>query len=230
MPEKILVIDDETNICDAIRLYFENEGYSVRSANDGVEGLAVFKTYDPDIVLLDVMMPKMDGNEVCRNIRSISQTPIIMLTAKGETFDRVLGLTLGADDYLTKPFEMKELSARIKAVLRRCHATGEKNDQDTLKFDNLEVSLQKYELKIGGKPVDIPPKELELLYFLASNVNRVYTRDQLLDKVWGYEYPGDSRTVDVHIKRLREKLDKASDKWTLRTIWGVGYKFEVYDK
>ena len=230
MPNKILVIDDEKNICDAIKLYFENEGYTVRYANDGVEGIAAFKSYDPDIVLLDVMMPKMDGNEVCRNIRSVSQTPIIMLTAKGETFDRVLGLTLGADDYLTKPFEMKELSARIKAVLRRCNATGEKVDQDTLKFDNMEISLQKYELKICGSIIDLPPKELELLYFLASNVNRVYTRDQLLDKVWGYEYLGDSRTVDVHIKRLREKLDGASEKWTLKTVWGVGYKFEVLDK
>lgn len=230
MPNKILVVDDERNICDAIKIYFENEGYIVKSANDGVEGLAVFKSFEPDIVLLDVMMPKMDGNEVCRNIRSTSQTPIIMLTAKGETFDRVLGLTLGADDYLTKPFEMKELSARIKAVLRRCQSTGEKQDQDTLKFDNLEVSLQKYELKIGGKIIDLPPKELELLFFLASNINRVYTRDQLLDKVWGYDYLGDSRTVDVHIKRLREKLDGASDKWTLKTVWGVGYKFEVSDK
>ncbi len=230
MSNKILVIDDEKNICEAIKIYFENEGYSVKAAYDGVEGLAAFKSYEPDIVLLDVMMPKMDGNEVCRNIRSTSETPIIMLTAKGETFDRVLGLTLGADDYLTKPFEMKELSARIKAVLRRCHATGEKADTDTLKFDNLEVSLQKYELKIGGKAIDLPPKELELLYFLASNINRVYTRDQLLDKVWGYDYLGDSRTVDVHIKRLREKLDGASDKWVLKTVWGVGYKFEVFDK
>lgn len=230
MSNKILVIDDEKNICEAIKIYFENEGYSVKAAYDGVEGLAAFKSYEPDIVLLDVMMPKMDGNEVCRNIRSTSETPIIMLTAKGETFDRVLGLTLGADDYLTKPFEMKELSARIKAVLRRCHATGEKADTDTLKFDNLEVSLQKYELKIGGKVIDLPPKELELLYFLASNINRVYTRDQLLDKVWGYDYLGDSRTVDVHIKRLREKLDGASDKWVLKTVWGVGYKFEVFDK
>ncbi|MBO4217001.1 MAG: response regulator transcription factor [Clostridia bacterium] len=230
MPNKILVVDDEKNICEAIKIYFENEGYSVKVAYDGVEGLAAFKSYEPDIVLLDVMMPKMDGNEVCRSIRSTSETPIIMLTAKGETFDRVLGLTLGADDYLTKPFEMKELSARIKAVLRRCQASGEKVEQDTLKFDNLEVSLQKYELKIGGKIVDIPPKELELLYFLASNINRVYTRDQLLDKVWGYDYLGDSRTVDVHIKRLREKLDGASDNWVLKTVWGVGYKFEVFDK
>ena len=223
---KILIVDDDTNICDLLKLYFENEGYAVKSANDGVEGLNFFKIYDPDIVLLDIMLPKKDGWQVCREIREISSKPIIMITAKGEVFDKVLGLELGADDFITKPFDMKEVSARVKAVLRR-YSGHDTDDSEVIKFDNLEISLQKYELKLAGKAVDIPPKELELLYFLTSNYNRVFTRDQLLDKVWGFDYLGDSRTVDVHVKRLREKLDGISDKWTIKTVWGVGYKFEL---
>ncbi|HOQ14352.1 MAG TPA: response regulator transcription factor, partial [Bacillota bacterium] len=179
-------------------------------------------------VLLDIMLPKKDGWQVCREIREISSKPVIMITAKGEVFDKVLGLELGADDFVVKPFDMKELSARVKAVLRRYSAHDCTSDEEVIKFDNIEISLQKYELKLKGKAVDIPPKELELLYFLASNFNRVFTRDQLLDKVWGFDYLGDSRTVDVHVKRLREKLEGVSDKWTLKTVWGVGYKFEVF--
>lgn len=228
MSTKILIIDDDSNICEAVKLYLENETYEVQTAYDGAQGVETFKTYDPDIVLLDIMMPKKDGWQVCREIREMSSKPIIMLTAKGEVFDKVLGLELGADDFMTKPFDMKELSVRIKAVLRRCQAKTEKSETETLKFDNMEISLQKYELKLCGKPVDVPPKELELLYFLASNENHVFTRDQLLDKVWGFDYLGDSRTVDVHVKRLREKLDGVSDKWNLKTVWGVGYKFEVF--
>ena len=227
MNQKILVIDDDPNICEAIKLYLENDGYEVKTANDGDAGIKTFKIYDPDIVLLDIMMPKKDGWQTCREIREISGKPIIMVTAKGEVFDKVLGLELGADDFLVKPFDMKELSVRIKAVLRRCQTAESKGDDESVKFDNLEISLQKYELKLNGKTVDVPPKELELLYFLASNCNRVFTRDQLLDKVWGFDYLGDSRTVDVHVKRLREKLEGVSDKWTLKTVWGVGYKFEV---
>lgn len=227
MNQKILVIDDDKNICEAVRLYLENDGYEVKTAGDGDEGIKTFRTYEPDLVMLDIMMPKKDGWQTCREIRSISSKPIIMVTAKGEVFDKVLGLELGADDYLDKPFDMKELSSRIKAVLRRCQNTDTRSDEECVKFDNIEISLQKYELKLAGKTVDVPPKELELLYFLASNFNRVFTRDQLLDKVWGFDYLGDSRTVDVHVKRLREKLEGVSDKWTLKTVWGVGYKFEV---
>ena len=224
---KILIVDDDTNICDLLKLYFENEGYSVKSANDGMEGLSFFKIYDPDIVLLDIMLPKKDGWQVCREIREMSSKPVIMITAKGEVFDKVLGLELGADDFIVKPFDMKELSARIKAVLRRYNAHTSAGDEEVVRFENVEISLQKYELKLRGKAIDIPPKELELLYFLASNCNRVFTRDQLLDKVWGFDYLGDSRTVDVHVKRLREKLEGGSDKWVLKTVWGVGYKFET---
>ena len=224
---KVLVVDDDTNICDLLKMYLEKEGYEVKTANDGVEGMTVFKMYEPDIVLLDIMMPKKDGWQGCREIREISSKPVIMITAKGDVFDKVLGLELGADDFVVKPFDMKELSARVKAVLRRSSAHNNQSDDEAIKFDNIEISRQKYELKLRGKPVDIPPKELELLYFLASNYNRVFTRDQLLDKVWGFDYLGDSRTVDVHVKRLREKLDGVSDKWTLKTVWGVGYKFEV---
>jgi DNA-binding response OmpR family regulator len=227
MDTKLLIVDDDQNICDMLKLYFENEGYKIKTANDGVEGLAAFKMYDPDLVLLDIMMPKKDGWQVCREIREISPKPVIMITAKGEVFDKVLGLELGADDFIVKPFDMKELSARIKAVLRRFNAHSKTNDDEVVKFENIEISLQKYELKILGKAIDIPPKELELLYFLASNCNRVFTRDQLLDKVWGFDYLGDSRTVDVHVKRLREKLEGVSDKWILKTVWGVGYKFET---
>ena len=224
---KILIVDDDSNISELLKIYFENEGYDVKIASDGVEGLSYFKMFEPDLVLLDIMLPKKDGWQVCREIREMSSKPVIMVTAKGEVFDKVLGLELGADDFVVKPFDMKELSARVKAVLRRYQAHTNPNDDEVIKFENIEISLQKYELKLRGKSVDIPPKELELLYFLASNYNRVFTRDQLLDKVWGFDYLGDSRTVDVHVKRLREKLEGVSDKWILKTVWGVGYKFEI---
>ena len=228
MGTKLLVIDDEMNICELLKTYFENEGYDVKTACDGVEGVSYFKMYEPDLVLLDIMMPNKDGFQVCREIREISANkPIIFVSAKDDSFDKVLGLELGADDFVVKPFDLKELSARVKAVLRRYAARDDQNDDEVIKFDNIEISLEKYELKLNGKSVDIPPKELELLYFLASNCNRVFTRDQLLDKVWGFDYLGDSRTVDVHVKRLREKLEGASDKWVLKTVWGVGYKFEI---
>ena len=227
MDTKLLIIDDDLNICDMLKLYFENEGYKVKTANDGVEGVNQFKTFEPDLVLLDIRMPKKDGWQVCREIREISAKPVIMITAKGEVFDKVLGLELGADDFIVKPFDMKELSARIKAVLRRYNAHTKTSDDEVVKFENIEISLQKYELKLNGKAIDIPPKELELLYFLASNCNRVFTRNQLLDKVWGFDYLGDSRTVDVHVKRLREKLEGISEAWSLKTVWGVGYKFET---
>jgi len=223
---KILIADDDTNICDLLKLYLENEGYEIVTANDGIKALSAFKIYEPDLVLLDIMMPRKDGWQVCREIREMSSKPIIMVTAKGDVFDKVLGLELGADDFITKPFDMKEVSARVKAVLRR-YSRHDNDDSEVIKFDNLEISLQKYEFKLAGKAVDIPPKELELLYFLTSNYNRVFTRDQLLDKVWGFDYLGDSRTVDVHVKRLREKLEGVSDKWILKTVWGVGYKFEL---
>lgn len=227
MSTKILVVDDDPNICEMVRLYLENEGYEVKTAADGIEGVQSFKLYEPDLVLLDIMLPRKDGYQVCREIREISSKPVIMVTAKGDVFDKVLGLELGADDFVVKPYDMKELSARVKAVLRRYSSHDGQSDEEVIKFENIEISLQKYELKLNGKPVDIPPKELELLYFLASNFNRVFTRDQLLDKVWGFDYLGDSRTVDVHVKRLREKLEGVSDKWILKTVWGVGYKFEL---
>ena len=227
MSYKILVIDDEPNICELLKVYLAREDYEVITAPGGPEGIAMFKVYEPDLVLLDIMMPKKDGWQVCREIREISSKPIIMITAKGEVFDRVLGLELGADDFITKPFDTKEVYARVKAVLRRTKNQDTDTDIEIIKYDNIEISLQKYELKLKNKPVDIPPKELELLYFLVSNINRVFTRDQLLDKVWGFDYLGDSRTVDVHVKRLREKLDGVSDKWNLKTVWGVGYKFEL---
>ncbi len=223
---KILVVDDDVNICDLLRLYFENEGYEVKTANDGSEGITLFREYDPDLVLLDIMLPRKDGWQVCREIREESNKPVIMITAKGEVFDKVLGLELGADDFVVKPFDMKELAARVKAVLRRTAHTETQTESAVVKFDNLEINIETFEMKLCGKYVDIPRKELELLYFLALNVNHVFTRDQLLDKVWGFDYLGDSRTVDVHIKRLREKIDGASDKWTLKTVWSVGYKFE----
>ncbi|MCQ2436265.1 MAG: response regulator transcription factor [Clostridia bacterium] len=228
MASRILVIDDDLNICEAIKLYLEKENYEVATANDGEAGVSTFKSLGADLVLLDIMMTKKDGWQVCREIREVSNVPIIMVTAKGEVFDKVLGLELGADDFMTKPFDMKELAVRIKAVLRRCQQTNEKAPgDDCVRYDNIEISLQKYELRLKGRQIDIPPKELELLYFLASNANRVFTRDQLLDKVWGFDYLGDSRTVDVHVKRLREKLDGVSDKWILKTVWSVGYKFEL---
>ncbi|HAO68733.1 MAG: response regulator transcription factor [Oscillospiraceae bacterium] len=224
---KVLVADDDKNICELLRLYLVKEGFQVVLAGDGEEALARFSAENPDIILLDVMMPRLDGWQVCREIRKKSECPIIMITAKGETFDKVLGLELGADDYVVKPFETKEIVARIKAVLRRTGKSAAENDIKEVSYDKLVVNMTKYELKVDGKVVDTPPKELELLYHLASNPNRVYTRDQLLDEVWGFEYYGDSRTVDVHVKRLREKLEGVSDKWTLKTVWGVGYKFEV---
>ena len=227
---KILIIDDDAAVCETIKNYFEKEGYEVKAVNDGNSGVDNFKLYNPDIVLLDIVLPKKDGWQVCREIREVSNQPIIMISAKNDTFDKVLGLELGADDYVVKPFDIKELSARVKAVLRRTRThSSTKTDNEVIKFDNIEISLQKYELKLFGKAIDIPPKELELLYFLAYNRNRVFTRDQLLDKVWGFDYLGDSRTVDVHVKRLREKLDGVSDKWVLKTVWGVGYKFEILE-
>ena len=226
---KVLVADDDKNICELLRLYLEKEGYTVVIANDGEEAVTRFALESPDIVLLDVMMPKLDGWQVCRELRKRSDCPIIMITAKGETFDKVLGLELGSDDYVVKPFDTKEIIARIKAVLRRTGKSSSENDPKEVSYDKLVVNMTKYELKVDGRIVDTPPKELELLFHLASNPNRVYTRDQLLDEVWGFEYYGDSRTVDVHIKRLREKLEGVSDKWTLKTVWGVGYKFEVRD-
>ncbi|MBE6552436.1 MAG: response regulator transcription factor [Ruminococcaceae bacterium] len=224
---KILVVDDDQSICELLKIYLENDGYEVKIANDGVEAIAAFKVYEPDLVLLDIMLPKKDGWSVCREIREICPKPIIMITAKGEVFDKVLGLELGADDFIVKPFDTKEVTARVKAVLRRYIGREEAEEPDTLKFDNIEISKSKYEVKINGKMVDVPPKELDLLYYLAANYNKVFSRDQLLDRVWGFDYLGDTRTVDVHIKRLREKLDGYSENWALKTVWGVGYKFEV---
>ena len=226
---KVLVADDDKNICELLRLYLEKEGYTVVIANDGEEAVTRFALESPDIVLLDVMMPKLDGWQVCRELRKRSDCPIIMITAKGETFDKVLGLELGSDDYVVKPFDTKEIIARIKAVLRRTGKSSSESDPKEVSYDKLVVNMTKYELKVDGRIVDTPPKELELLFHLASNPNRVYTRDQLLDEVWGFEYYGDSRTIDVHVKRLREKLEGVSDKWSLKTVWGVGYKFEVVE-
>ncbi len=225
---KLLIIDNDKSTCELVRGFFKNEGYEIIEAYDGIEGLNAFKSYDPDVVLLDSVLPKKDGNEVCRQIRAISTKPIIMISAKADEFDKVLGLELGADDYLVKPLGMKELHARIKAILRRCGSTDNIIDKNVLRFDNLEINLSNHELKIRGEHVDIPHKELLLLHFLAQNYNRVYTRDQLLNKVWSFDYLGDSRTVDVHIKRLREKLQGVSKRWELKTVWGVGYKFEVH--
>lgn len=226
MNTKILIVDDDTNICELLRLYIEKEGYSTAIANDGAQALELFNREQPNLVLLDIMLPKLDGWQVCREIRKTSDCPIIMLTAKGEVFDKILGLELGADDYVVKPFEAKEVIARIRAVLRRTGSAEEESIKE-VSWDNLSINLTNYELKVNGVPVDTPPKEMELLYHLASNPNKVFTRDQLLDQVWGFEYYGDSRTVDVHVKRIREKIDGVSDKWELRTVWGVGYKFEV---
>lgn len=226
---KILVVDDDKNICELLRLYLEKEGYAVTLAFDGREGLDAFSKSAPDLILLDVMMPNMDGWQVCREIRKTSECPIIMITAKGETIDKVLGLELGADDYVVKPFDSKEVVARIKAILRRTSSAPEADNSSKkiVNFPKLSINLESYELKVDGKAIDTPPKELELLFHLASNPNRVYTRDQLLDEVWGFEYYGDSRTVDVHVKRLREKLEGVCEDWSLKTVWGVGYKFEV---
>ena len=224
---KIMVVDDDKNICELLRLYLEKEGYQVVIANDGKEAVELNEKENPELILLDIMLPQLDGWQVCREVRKKSNMPIIMITAKGETFDKVLGLELGSDDYVVKPFDPKEIVARIKAIMRRTGKTAAEADVKEVSYDKLVVNMTKYELKVDGKVIDTPPKELELLYHLASNPNRVYTRDQLLDEVWGFEYYGDSRTVDVHIKRLREKLEGVSDQWTLKTVWGVGYKFEV---
>lgn len=227
--EKILVVDDDKNICDLMRMYLEKEGYKVVMVHNGVDAVSSFHSEEPDLVLLDIMLPQLDGWQVCREIRKTSETPIIMVTAKDETFDKVLGLELGADDYVTKPFDTKEIIARIKAVLRRTSAT-KGGDAKEVRYDKLTINLSNYEMKVDGVSVDTPPKELELIFHLASNPDRVFTRDQLLDDVWGFDYYGDSRTVDVHIKRLRDKLKGVSDEWELRTIWSVGYKFETHGK
>ena len=223
---KIMVVDDDSNICELLRLYLEKEKFTVVTAADGQQALDLFDKEKPDLMLLDVMMPRLDGWQVCREIRKKSQCPIIMVTAKGELFDRVLGLELGADDYVVKPFEAKEVIARIRAVLRRSGINEQKQSR-TVEYEGLSINMETYELKVNGKVVDTPPKEMELIYHLASNPNRVYTRDQLLDEVWGFDYYGDSRTVDVHVKRLREKLEGVSSQWSVKTVWGVGYKFEV---
>ena len=223
----ILVCDDDKAIVEAIEIYLTQEGYHILKAYDGQEALDILNTQAIDLLIIDIMMPRLDGWQVCREIRKKSNTPIIMLTAKGETFDKILGLELGADDYVSKPFDSKEVVARIKAVLRRTNGEDSQTDIKEVRFDKLIINLTNYELIVDGKRIDTPPKELELIYHLASNPNRVYTRDQLLDEVWGFDYYGDSRTVDVHVKRLREKLENVSEKWSLKTVWGVGYKFEV---
>ena len=227
MAISVLVVEDDRNIAELLQMYLEKEGYAVTVATDGGQGLSKFRAIKPDLVLLDVMMPVMDGWAVCKAIRAEGKTPVIMLTAKSETDDKVAGLKSGADDYITKPFEMKEVLARIEAVLRRSDGVSPQKQARRLVFDKLVIDMDAFELTVDDKRVDIPPKEMELLFYLASSPNRVYTRNQLLDEVWGFDYFGDSRTVDVHVKRLRDKLDGISEKWTLKTVWGVGYKFEV---
>ncbi|MBQ6825355.1 MAG: response regulator transcription factor [Clostridia bacterium] len=227
MQYKILIVDDDVNICELLRLYLEKNGFETIVANDGLKAVEYALKHSPDLILLDIMLPGLDGWQVCREIRKTSEVPIIMLTAKGETFDKILGLELGADDYVTKPFDTKEIIARIKAVLRRSSEKDKKGETEEVKYDKLCINITNYELVVDGNRIDTPPKELELIYHLASNPNRVYTRDQLLDEVWGFDYYGDSRTVDVHVKRLREKLENVSDEWSLKTVWGVGYKFET---
>ena len=227
MAISVLIVEDDRNIAELLQMYLEKEGYSVTTAFDGGQGLAKFHSANPNLVLLDVMMPVMDGWAVCKAIRAESQVPIIMLTAKGETEDKVTGLKSGADDYITKPFEMREVLARIEAVLRRSSGITAEKKTRKVSYDKLVIDMDAFELLVDGKKVDAPPKEMELLYYLASSPNRVYTRNQLLDEVWGFDYFGDSRTVDVHVKRLREKLEGISEKWSLKTVWGVGYKFEV---
>ena len=226
---RLLIAEDEVDLAEALTVFFEKNHLSVDAVHNGFDAYEYASSGAYDAVILDVMMPKMDGLEVCRRIRKAGNTPVMMLTAKGETFDKVLGLELGADDYMVKPFDAKEVVARIKAVLRRCQTTtaAAESTEGVIEFDNLRLDMNSYELRVKGKVVEAPPKELELLNCLASHPNRVYTRDQLLDEVWGFEYYGDSRTIDVHVKRLREKLAGASDKWELKTVWGVGYKFEV---
>lgn len=226
MSKKALVVEDDGNIAELLRLYLGKDGFEVKIAEDGGKGVSMFSTFNPDIVLLDIMLPVLDGWQVCTEIRKTSKVPIIMLTAKGETTDKINGLEMGADDYITKPFDVNELLARVHAVMRRAEEAQEPAEHK-LTFDKLVINLDSYELIVNGEKIDTPPKEMELLYHLASAPNRVFTRNQLLDEVWGFDYFGDSRTVDVHIKRLREKLEDVSDKWSLKTVWGVGYKFEV---
>ena len=226
MSQKVLVVEDDNNIAELLRLYLQKDGFEVSHAADGGKAVEMAKEIQPDLVLLDIMLPVMDGWQVCRELRKTMKMPIIMLTAKGETEDKVSGLEMGADDYIVKPFEVKELLARVHAVLRRTGDDG-KPKSKKLTFDKLVINLDSYELIVDGKKIDTPPKEMELLYHLAATPNRVYTRNQLLDEVWGFDYFGDSRTVDVHVKRLREKLEGVSDQWSLKTVWGVGYKFEV---
>jgi len=226
MNKLILIVEDDSNIAELLRLYLEKESYRVVIASDGGMGVELFRKEKPNLILLDLMLPVLDGWGVCRTIRQESDVPIIMLTAKGETTDKVTGLKLGADDYITKPFEMKEVLARVEAVLRRSGDEPARNGK-RLEFDKLLIDMDAFELTVDGKKVDTPPKEMELLFHLASAPNRVYTRNQLLDEVWGFDYFGDSRTVDVHVKRLREKLEGVSESWSLKTVWGVGYKFEV---
>lgn len=225
--EKVLIVDDDKNICDLLRVYLEKEGYSTIISNEGNEAMVKFNSLNPDIVLLDIMLPGMDGWQICKEIRKASDTPIIMLTAKSEIFDKVLGLELGADDYIVKPFDTKEVLVRIKAVARRSGKLPKPVEMQEVHYDKLSINLTRYVLKAGGKVIDAPPKEIELLFYLASNPNRVFTRDQLLDEIWGFDYYGDSRTIDVHIKRLRGKLCGISKQWDLTTVWGVGYKFEL---
>ena len=227
MAISVLIVEDDRNIAELLQMYLEKEGYAVTTAYDGGQGLTKFRAIGPNLVLLDVMMPVMDGWAVCKAIREESQTPVIMLTAKGETEDKIAGLRAGADDYITKPFEMREVLARIEAVLRRSGTLVTEKKSRKLTFDKLTIDMDAFELLVDGKKVDTPPKEMELLFYLASSPNRVYTRNQLLDEVWGFDYFGDSRTVDVHVKRLREKLEGVSRNWSLKTVWGVGYKFEV---
>ncbi len=222
---KVLIIDDDVNICELIKLYMEKEGFEVATVYDGIKALEVFKSFAPNIVVLDIMLPGADGWQVCREIRKISNIPIMMLSAKGETFDKVLGLELGADDYLVKPFEPKELVARLKDILRRYN--NKDIDSKEVVYPNFVINKSNYTLKINDKELELPPKELELLFFLASHPNKVFTREQLLEHVWGFDFYGDSRTVDVHIKRIREKIDQEGQCWQLKTVWGVGYKFEV---
>ena len=227
MAISVLIVEDDRNIAELLKMYLEKYDYTVTIATDGGQGLSKFRTTAPNLVLLDVMMPVMDGWALCKAIRAESQVPIIMLTAKSETDDKITGLRSGADDYITKPFEMKEVLARIEAVLRRSTGIVSEKKARRLTFDKLTIDMDAFELIVDGRKVDTPPKEMELLYFLASSPNRVYTRNQLLDEVWGFDYFGDSRTVDVHIKRLREKLEGVSETWSLKTVWGVGYKFEA---
>jgi DNA-binding response OmpR family regulator len=229
MSKKALVVEDDANIAELLRLYLEKDGFAVTLADNGAAGVAEFEKLKPDLVLLDIMLPVLDGWSVCHEIRAVSNVPIIMLTAKNDTLDKVTGLEMGADDYIVKPFEVGELIARIHAVMRRADSSGD-GEAKRIAYDNLVIDMDSFELLVKGKRVDAPPKEMDLLFHLAASPNRVYTRNQLLDEVWGFDYFGDSRTVDVHIKRLREKLEGASDKWALKTVWGVGYKFEMLDR